>query len=244
MKLIVKGFLLFTFCGLCTAQETEPMGDDNDSENIQTGSLNTSTNNSTVSSNNQSKDDSVTNTYNGAGSSSDMPVGSAIAPSYMSTGPETCLSGSGTSIQTGLIGYTKGSYQKDDDCNRRKDSRLLSTLGMTVASIARMCDDIKVWRSLFISGTPCPLISSGKLIVGKRAFLLMKTRPSLYIPDYGEVAVTRTATWSKKLPTPRYTDTQKWYNSILNIGVENDTENTEDSDSDESVSAKFRSSIK
>jgi hypothetical protein len=243
MKLIVKGFLLFTFCGLCTAQETEPMGDDNDSENIQTGSLNTSTNNSTVSSGNVSSDNSVTKNYSGAGASG-MPVGSAIAPSYMSTGPETCLSGSGTSIQTGLIGYTKGSYQKDDDCNRRKDSRLLSTLGMTVASIARMCDDIKVWRSLFISGTPCPLISSGKLIVGKRAFLLMKTRPSLYIPDYGEVQMRRTATWSKKPPTPRYTDTQKWYNSILNIGVENDTENTEDSDSDESVSAKFRSSIK
>ena len=243
MKLIVKGFLLFTFCGLCTAQETEPMGDDNDSENIQTGSLNTSTNNSTVSSGNVSSDNSVTKNYSGAGSSG-MPVSSAIAPSYMSTGPETCLSGSGTSIQTGLIGYTKGSYQKDDDCNRRKDARLLSTLGMTVASIARMCDDIKVWRSLFISGTPCPLISSGKLIVGKRAFLLMKTRPSLYIPDYGEVQMRRTATWSKKPPTPRYTDTQKWYNSILNIGVENDTENTEDSDSDESVSAKFRSSIK
>ena len=81
MKLIVKGFLLFTFCSFCTAQDAEPMGDDNDSENTQTGSLNTSTNNSTVSSNNQSKDDSVTNTYNGAGSSSDMPVGSAIAPS-------------------------------------------------------------------------------------------------------------------------------------------------------------------
>lgn len=243
MKVISKCFLLYAFCSFCAAQDAEPMGDDNDSENTQNGSLNTSTNNSTVSSNNVSSDNSVTKNYSGAGSSG-MPANSAIAPSYMSNGPETCLSGSGTSIQTGLLGYTKGSYQKDDDCNRRKDARLLFTQGMTVASIARMCDDIKVRRSLFISGTPCPLISSGKLIVGKRAFLLMKTRPSLYIPDYGEVQMRRTATWSKKPPKPRYTDIQKWYNSILNIGVENDTENTQDSDSDESVSAKFRSSIK
>mgnify|MGYP003649359277 FL=1 len=75
------------------AQE-EPMGD-TDSNNTQDGSLNTNTVGSTVSSHNNSKDESVSNTYNGAGSSSDMPVGSAIAPSYMSNGMETCLQGSG-----------------------------------------------------------------------------------------------------------------------------------------------------
>jgi hypothetical protein len=62
----------------------EAVMDDVDSNNNQEGSLNTNTVGSTVSSNNQSEDRSVSNTYNGAGSSSDMPVGSAIAPSYMS----------------------------------------------------------------------------------------------------------------------------------------------------------------
>ena len=240
MKLaVVLAFVLGS--SVLFAQE-EPMGD-TDSNNNQDGSLNTNTVGSTVSSNNNSKDDSVTNTYNGAGSSSDMPVGSAIAPSYMSNGMETCLSGSGTSIQTGLVGYTKGSYQKDVDCNRRRDAKVLSDLGMKVAAIARMCEDVAVWKSLFISATPCPLMSGGRLIVGRRAFHMMKMNPPLYIPDYGEVRMRVSATWSKKPPTPRYTDTQKWYNSILQIGTDVNEEQLQDSDDGKSVSDKFRSSI-
>jgi hypothetical protein len=235
-------FLLSVSCLIAFAQE-EPMGD-TDSDNVQDGSLNTNTVGSVVSSNNNSKDDSVSNTFNGAGSSSSMPVGSAIAPSYMSNGMETCLSGSGTSIQTGLVGYTKGSYQKDVDCNRRRDAKVLSDLGMKVAAIARMCEDHKVWRSLFMSATPCPLLSGGRLIVGRRAFQMMKMNPQLHIPDYGEVRMRASATWSKKPPTPRYNDTQKWYNSILQIGADENEEQVQDGDDSESVSDKFRSSIK
>tara|TARA_R100000935_G_scaffold19500_1_gene37470 strand:- start:2243 stop:2971 length:729 start_codon:yes stop_codon:yes gene_type:complete len=242
MRLILKCFLLFVVTCFCTAQETEPMGD-TDSTNNQDGSLNTNTVGSTVSSNNNSKDESVSNTYNGAGSSSSMPVGSAIAPSYMSNGMETCLQGSGRSIQTGLIGYTDGSYEADVDCNRRRDAKLLSDLGMKVAAISRLCQDsVETFRAMMMSATPCPVIVSGKLVVGKRAFLLMKTQPNLYIPDYGKVAVRRTATWSKKTPTPKYSDTQKWYNSILGIGSDDDE--NEESSSDELVSVMFRRSIK
>ena len=235
-------FLLSVSCLIAFAQE-EPMGD-TDSDNVQDGSLNTNTVGSVVSSNNNSKDDSVSNTYNGAGSSSSMPVGSAIAPSYMSNGMETCLQGSGRSIQTGLIGYTDGSYEADVDCNRRRDAKLLSDLGMKVAAISRLCQgSVETFRAMMMSATPCPLIASGKLIVGKRAFLLMKTQPNLYIPDYGEVKVLRTATWSKKLPTLKYNDTQKWYNQILGIGV-TENEESEESGSDKSVSDMFRRSIK
>ena len=240
MKLaVVVAFVLGS--SVLFAQE-EPMGD-TDSNNNQDGSLNTNTVGSTVSSNNNSKDDSVTNTYNGAGSSSDMPVGSAIAPSYMSNGMETCLQGSGGSIQTGIIGVTRGSYKADVDCNRRRDAKVLSDLGMKVAAIARMCEDVKVWRSLFISATPCPIISGGRLVVGKRAFLLMKTQPSLYIPDYGDVHMRKHAIFTKRPKFPEYTKTQEWYNSILNIGAESANENKDESSS-ESVSQQFRSSSK
>ena len=240
MKLaVVVAFVLGS--SVLFAQE-EPMGD-TDSNNNQDGSLNTNTVGSTVSSNNNSKDESVSNTYNGAGSSSDMPVGSAIAPSYMSNGMETCLQGSGGSIQTGIIGMTRGSYKADVDCNRRRDAKVLSDLGMKVAAIARMCEDVKVWRSLFISATPCPIISGGRLVVGKRAFLLMKTQPSLYIPDYGDVHMRKHAIFTKRPKFPKYTKTQEWYNSILNIGAESANENKDESSS-ESVSQQFRSSSK
>ncbi len=243
MRLILKCFLLFVVTCFCTAQETEPMGD-TDSTNNQDGSLNTNTVGSTVSSNNNSKDESVSNTYNGAGSSSSMPVGSAIAPSYMSNGMETCLQGSGRSIQTGLIGYTDGSYEKDIDCNRRRDAKLLSDLGMKVAAISRLCQgSVETFRAMMMSATPCPVIASGKLIVGKRAFLLMKTQPNLYIPDYGEVHMSKHALITKRPKFPKYTPTQKWYNQILGIGVTENEEN-EESGSDKSVSDMFRRSIK
>ena len=242
-KKMQKVFIFIFFLSRSLIAQEEPMGD-TDSQNTQDGSLNTNTVGSVVSSNNNSKDESVSNTYNGAGSSSSMPVGSAIAPSYMSNGMETCLQGSGRSIQTGLIGYTDGSYEKDVDCNRRRDAKLLSDLGMKVAAISRLCQgSVETFRAMMMSATPCPLIASGKLIVGKRAFLLMKTQPNLYIPDYGEVKLLRTATWSKKLPKPKYNDTQKWYNQILGIGV-TENEESEESGSDKSVSDMFRRSIK
>ena len=240
MKSVPLCFLLFAFCSFCIAQETEPMGD-TDSDNNQDGSLNTNTVGSTVSSNNNSKDESVSNTYNGAGSSSDMPVGSAIAPSYMSNGMETCLQGSGRSIQTGLIGYTDGSYEADVDCNRRRDAKLLSDLGMKVAAISRLCQgSVETFRSMMLSATPCPLIASGKLIVGKRAFLLMKTKPELYIPDYGAVRMGKHAIFTKRPKFPKYTKSQEWYNQILGIGVDDDE--SQESGSDESVSDMFRRS--
>ena len=194
-------------------------------DNTQEGSLNTyNGEGSTTNSNNKTEDKSVSNTYNGAGSSSEIPVGSAITPSYMSNGVETCLQGSGSSIQTGLVGISKGKYKTDEECNRRRDAKVLSDLGMKVAAVARMCESLNVWRSMFVSGTPCPILSNGKLVVGKRAFLVMKTQPKVYIPDYN-------------------TKTAEWYNTILRIGKE-DKETDEESDSTISISDKFRRSIK
>lgn len=90
-------------------------------DNTQEGSLNTNAENSTVGSNNNSE--SSTTNYNGAGASSEIPVGSAITPSYMSNGVETCLQGSGSSIQTGMLGLSSGGFKEDPNCNRRRDSK-------------------------------------------------------------------------------------------------------------------------
>ena len=191
-------------------------------ENAQEGSLNTyHGSNSTTNSNNSTKDDSVSNTYNGVGSSSEIPVGSAISPSYMSNGMDTCLKGTGGSLQTVGVGFSSGGYHVDPECNRRRDAKVLADLGMKVSAVARMCQSTDVWKAMFISGTPCPILSNGKLVVGKRAMLVMKRQPEVYIPDY-----------SKK--------TKDWYNNVLNIGGED----TDEEDTIISVSAKFRSSVK
>ena len=191
-------------------------------DNTQEGSLNTyHGEDSTTNSNNNTQDDSVSNTYNGAGSSSEIPVGSAISPSYMSSGMDTCLKGSGGSLQTVGVGFSSGTYEVDPNCDRRRDAKLLSDLGMKVAAVARMCEATEVWRSMFLSGTPCPLLLNGKLVVGKRAVLAMKRQPEIYIPDYNK-------------------DTKEWYNIILNIGEED----TDEEDTTTSIIAKFRTTSK
>ena len=37
--------------------------------------------------------------------------------------------------------------------------RYLADLGMKVSAVARMCQSTDVWKAMFISGTPCPILS-------------------------------------------------------------------------------------
>lgn len=192
-------------------------------DNAQEGSLNTfHGNNSTTNSNNTTTDTSTSNTYNGAGSSSEIPVGSAISPSYMSNGQDTCLKGEGGSLQTVGVGISSGAYEVDPNCDRRRDAKLLSDLGMKVAAVSRMCESLEVWKAMLMSGTPCPILQNSRLVAGKRAYLALKMQPEVYIPDYNR-------------------KTKEWYDTILNIG---ETVNEEQAEDIISVSAKFRSSIK
>ena len=189
--------------------------------NDQTGDLNTSTVNtqSTVSSNNPS----TTNNYNGAGAASKVtPPPSAIAPSYMSNGQDTCLAGRSAGVQVNVFGLSAGGYKQDLECNRRRDAKILKDLGMNIAAVALMCQKKTIWVSMFDSGTPCPLSINGKLIVGRAAYMTMKRNPKKFIPDY------------KKR--------KKHYDTILNIGGED--ANEEDTDSGLSISERFRTSTR
>lgn len=204
--------------------------------NEQEGSLNTSTVNSTVDSNNTT--DSVTNNYTGAGSSSQIPVGSAITPSYMSNGVETCLRGAGSSISTVVVAISDGHYEVDEDCNRRRDARLLSDLGMKVSAVSRLCQSEANWMALFSSGTPCPVVSNGRLVAGRKNYLLMKLNPELYIPYYGKVEYKRVKKGASYERVPKYTEKQIWFNNILRIGEED----VEEGDDSRSISDRFRTS--
>lgn len=187
--------------------------------NNQEGDLNTNTQNSTVSSNNPS----TTNNYNGAGAASDVtPPPSAIAPSYMSNGADTCLKGRSAGVQVNVFGLSLGGYKQDEECNRRRDAKILKDLGMNIAAVALMCQKESIWVSMFDSGTPCPLTVNGKLVVGRSAFMTMKRNPSKFIPDY------------KKR--------KEHYDSVLNIGGEESDEET--TDSGLSISERFRTSIR
>lgn len=244
-------FLVLSFFLVPLVYTQEPNENSQAAENFGTNN-----NNSTVSSNNNTT--ATTNTYNGSGSApGSMPVGSAMAPSLMSNGMESCLMSISGGVQLFTIGATKGKYKQDEECNRRRDAKVLKDLGMSVAAVARMCESLDVFKSMFVSGTPCPILVNGRLVVGRAAYLTMKKNPETYIPDYGKVK-------SKKKPymvCKRYKDTKKiiscsdkkeynivkvynknqvWYNNILGIGEINE----ENFNNNMSISEQFRSSIK
>ena len=82
------------------------------------------------------------------------------------------------------FGVSSGKYLQDEECNRRLNAITLSNMGMKVASVSLMCQNAQVWRAMFMSATPCPIIKGGRLLVGKNALLEVKSNPMLWIPDY------------------------------------------------------------
>ena len=156
--------------------EFEPDFDgDGDDTNIE-GDLNTS----------NSNNNNVNKTYNGAGAGRQMPANTAVAPSLMSTGQQSCLKSLSGGVQLVGFGVSSGLYRQDEECNRRLNAITLSNMGMKVASVSLMCQNAQVWRAMFMSATPCPIIRAGKLVVGKNALLEIKKNPEMWIPDYEE----------------------------------------------------------
>ena len=131
-----------------------------------------------------SNNNNVTKNFNGAGAGRQMPASTAISPSLMSSGQQSCLQSISGGLQLVGIGVSSGKYIQDPECNRRLNSITLSNMGMKVASVSLMCQNAQVWRAMFMSATPCPIIRGGRLLVGKNALLEVKSNPELWIPDY------------------------------------------------------------
>jgi len=184
------------------------------SENNQEGDLN---GNTQVNGDNVDNSYNTNKTYNGAGSSG-MPVNTAISPSLMSNGTESCLQSVTGGLQLIGVGVSTGKYMQDTECNRRRDSITLSNMGMKVAAISLMCQNPNVWRAMFMSATPCPIVRSGKLVVGKNALLEIKQNPELHIPAYS--------------------DHKDFYDAVLGVG----TDETTEVENTISVSDRFRTS--
>jgi len=193
------------------------------------GDLNTNYQDSTVDSNN----DSVTNNYNAAGAASSAPVMSAIAPTVMgSGGNDSCLISKSTGVQVTMFGISRGSMQQDDNCNRRKNARLLGApqtvggLGLQVSAISVLCQDPSVFRSMMLANTPCPIndTRTGKLLMGKAAISKYRESPATFVVGYK--------------------DSQEFWDALLRVGEEDNEleEVVEDTGPSISLSDRFRSS--
>ena len=157
-----------------------------------TGDLNTNISDATVDSNNNSVSES--NTYNGAGSSpGSQPPPSAISPTIIGGGgQDSCLIPKTGGIQVSLFGFSFGGMSQDEECNRRKDARLLGTpqqiggMGLQVSGISVMCGNAEIFRAMALANTPCPVmdINKGKLLVGREAFEKMRDNPREFVIGY------------------------------------------------------------
>ena len=185
-------------------------------DNTQEGDLNTNTQ---VNGDNVDSSYNTTKNYNGAGSSG-MPVNTAISPSLMASGADSCLKTITGGIQLAGVGASAGKYVQDEYCNRRKNALVLSGLGMKVAAVSLMCQDPNVWLSMYMSATPCPLIKTGKLIVGRSALIEIKRNPELHVPNYK--------------------DKKEFFDNLLGVG----TSDTTEVENTTSVSDRFRSSLR
>ena len=152
-----------------------------------TGDLSNNYENSNVDSGN------TTNNYNATGAASAAPVMSAIAPTVMGAGGnDSCLMPSSTGVQVTMFGFSTGGAIQDDECNRRKNARLLGTpqtiggLGLQVSAISIMCQDPVVFRSMMLANTPCPIseTTTGRLLMGKDAVRKYRENPAVYVVGY------------------------------------------------------------
>ena len=178
-----KWFVILTLLVASNAVAQDNVGDGSTN-----GDLNTNMgDNNSVDSNNSS---STTN-YNGAGSSpGSQPVPSAISPTMMGGGGnDSCLIPSSQGVQISIIGISRGEMEQDPECNRRKDARLIGApqqvggLGLQVSGISIMCSNPNVFKAMALANTPCPIVdvSTGKLLIGRDAYLKMSSEPKSYI---------------------------------------------------------------
>ena len=142
-------------------------------DNLSTNQQGTNYNNSNNVSNSQST------TYNGNAPGSTPPP-SAISPSFMAGGTDSCLIGYGGSVSSTVIGISAGSYARDEQCELLKLAKTLNDFGLKVAAVAVLCQDKRVFSGMAMAGTPCPYLGA----IGKQATLLWQQNPERR-PDYG-----------------------------------------------------------
>jgi hypothetical protein len=107
-----------------------------------------------------------------------MPVTTAVAPATPTYQTDTCIVTSGSGVQTLQIGISTSKMKIDENCERLKLSRQLSSLGLKVAATSIMCQDPRVWWAMRNAQTPCPI--KGK--IGDEALEYYVKNPE-YVPD-------------------------------------------------------------
>ena len=144
----------------------------------QSGSSNTSTTTSTSTSNMRSAPNS------------------SSAPMVNST--SNCAFALSGGVQTFSVGISGGKSYVDKTCQLIALSNALSNRGMKIASIQVLCSDKRIFESMILSATPCPVLDlKGKAQIGDQALKLLEEVYKFEQPTYAKWVELRKKTTKK-----------------------------------------------
>jgi len=104
--------------------------------------------------------DTVTSATVSSSTVVDKTPPTASSPSIVVNNSDICQTGTSGAIQTSLFGLSGGTTTRDLNCERIKLARAVYGMGLKVAGISLLCQDLRVWNSLWMAGTPCPYMGT------------------------------------------------------------------------------------
>jgi hypothetical protein len=101
--------------------------------------------------------DTISSTVTGTNTITvDKAPPTAMAPGVIINNSDVCKSGVSGAVQTQILGIATGLTIQDETCEIIKLSRSLYGMGMKVAAVSALCQDVRVFDAMIMAGTPCP----------------------------------------------------------------------------------------
>lgn len=131
----------------------------------------------------QSGSSNNTTTTNTSHSNMKSSPPSSSAPMVNST--SNCAFALSGGVQTFSVGISGGKSYVDKTCQLIALSNALSNRGMKIASIQVLCSDDRIFKSMILSATPCPVLDlKGKAQIGDEALKLLEEVYNFEQPTY------------------------------------------------------------
>ena len=111
----------------------------------------------------------------------DRTPSTASAPNIIINNQDVCVTGISGAAQSAWFGIALGKTIEDKNCERLKLARSLFGMGLKVAGVSLLCQDVRVFKAMMSAGTPCPI--DGK--IGQAAKEVWLKNPHKR-PDYVE----------------------------------------------------------
>mgnify|MGYP003641727290 CR=1 FL=1 len=102
--------------------------------------------------------DTVTSATVSSSTVVDKTPPTASSPSIVVNNSDICQTGTSGALQTGIFGVSGGTTVRDLNCERIKLARSVFGMGLKVAGISILCQEVRVFNGLWMAGSPCPFM--------------------------------------------------------------------------------------